>query len=138
AAGDAAVRLERLKAARLTGLTAADPRVIRAMDAETGAGVSPLVDAGLNKDGTPRKSPRVVPREHLQHLLEFVRGRMAELAAGVLSGRVAPQPYRWPDGSVPCRYCPYKPVCRFEGAHGFHRHLAPVDPNVFWREVTGS
>lgn len=133
-----AARRERLKASKLAGLTVAEPRVIRAMDAEVGAGVSELVEAGLTKDGAPRKSDKVAPEQDVQRLLGFVQRRMADLAGGVLSGRVAPRPYRKPDGEVPCGYCPFRAVCRFEGSYQPYRHLPPVDGRTFWREVAGS
>ncbi|HEX6988448.1 MAG TPA: PD-(D/E)XK nuclease family protein [Bacillota bacterium] len=136
-AGDAA-RAERLKASKLAGLTAADPRVIRAMDAAVGSGVSELVDAGLTRDGVPRKSERVAPEQQIVRLLDFARQRMAALAGGILAGRIAPRPYRKPNGEVPCGYCPFQAFCRFEGAYGHHRDLTPVDGRTFWREVTGS
>lgn len=127
--------LMRLREAKFRGVMVRDAHLVRMMDKDI-AGTSDLIPARLNKDGTVGKNPLIVPPEHLQNLLYWVRDLMAAMGRQILAGRVKPQPYRKTDGSTACRWCDFKPVCRFEpGMGAYYRNLAPLTNDQVWERI---
>lgn len=128
----------RLAAARMSGLTVDHPPVIKAMDREI-SGWSDIINAGFSeKSGTAYSSPLTAPEPAIKALTKYAVSVAGQIATQLLSGQVAPRPYRTPSGEVPCRYCPYSGVCRFEPIFGGHRELPSMDPKEIWQTVVGS
>jgi len=59
-------------------------------------------------------------------VLNFTEGKLVELVEQIVSGRIDAEPYRL-SGNSPCRYCKYKPVCRFDWRINDYRSLVPLD-----------
>jgi ATP-dependent helicase/nuclease subunit B len=130
---DEALQLERWKELRIRGVVLADPEVIRLMDRPTGQPGPPLLPTFLNKDGSPRKGGGALRPEEMRTLLDFTRLRLAELAGQMARGRIDIQPYRRGRSETACRYCDYRPVCRFDpGAGDAYRRLAWGKEDGFW------
>jgi ATP-dependent helicase/nuclease subunit B len=51
--------------------------------------------------------------EQMEELLERVRRQVQQLAAGILSGQIRPLPAQT-TGPLPCQFCSYRPICRFD------------------------
>jgi ATP-dependent helicase/nuclease subunit B len=70
----------------------------------------------VTKDGEPYGSygdrGAVKPGDYAR-LLRFAERKIVALATEIASGRITVQPYRI-GTTVPCSYCIYKPVCRFD------------------------
>lgn len=128
-------RTIRLRRARFQGLVLGDPIVIDAMDRDL-KGNSDLIPARINKDGRVGKGDAVVSAQQLATLLGFVRRRLTDLGRRILSGQIEVRPYRRQNGQVPCGWCPYRSVCRFEpGMGGRYRNLANLKAAEFWERL---
>jgi ATP-dependent helicase/nuclease subunit B len=70
----------------------------------------------VTKDGEPYGSygnrGAVKPGDFIR-LLKFAESKVVDLTMEIASGIVTVSPYRM-DTTVPCSYCKYKPVCRFD------------------------
>lgn len=94
-----------------------------------------MLSGKLLKSGTP--SGDVVPDETLTTLLRFVRERLAELGAEILSGVVGTAPF-YDNGHTPCAHCPYNAVCRFEPWMGGYQPIRPVSLTALASEFAGT
>jgi len=143
--GDDELNQERMKATRPRGVALADPGVLGLMDQGLGERPSraPLLPFSFNRDGTLRKSKALLSPEKMDLLLDFTRVKLKSLAAEVLAGRIDVRPAREPDGATTCRFCEYRPVCRFDpGAGDFYHRLSRMKEEAIWermvREVESS
>ncbi len=143
--GDDELSHERMKATRVRGVALADPGVLGLMDRGLGGWASgaPLLPFGFNRDGSLRKSKALLSPGKIDLLLDFTRVKLKSLAAEVLSGRIDVRPAREPDGATACRFCEYRPVCRFDpGAGDFYHRLSRMKEEAIWermvREVESS
>jgi ATP-dependent helicase/nuclease subunit B len=81
------------------------------------------------KDGTPLG--HYAKRGSLEHarfelLLHFVRDKIKALSQAIMAGQVVVRPCK--QGSyTPCAYCPYRPLCRFDGQIHEVRYLQGQD-----------
>jgi len=50
---------------------------------------------------------------HFEKLLQFTEQKIAQIAEGIISGKIDVNPYRL-SGKSPCTFCKYKSVCRFD------------------------
>ncbi|MGI6659619.1 MAG: helicase-exonuclease AddAB subunit AddB [Dethiobacteraceae bacterium] len=107
---------------KLDGLILADQTVFALMGGEK------LVHAALKKDGSFTKVSQVVAPDQLRQLLQLVSEKIGEIAARIFQGEAAVQPYKKPDGSRACTYCPYSPLCCFDVAVKGNRYrlLTPL------------
>lgn len=102
-----------LKKLKMRGLLLADTEVFRMMDNQVENGTSALVPAGLKKDGTFRSDSQVITAEQFQLLRKHLEGLLAESGEAILGGEAGIVPFRDKAGSA-CRFCPFRPVCRFD------------------------
>lgn len=79
---------------------------------EPGTG-SAFFAARLKKDGDPDARGDVAGRAELAALMHYVGRRMGELADRLLDGDIAVSPYRL-NKRMPCGYCEFRSVCRYE------------------------
>ena len=99
------------------GFANADPSAERHLRHESAG-----YHARTKADGGPYAACDVAETESIDALMARVRGLMTEAASGILSGEVAPRPYRL-GRRTPCGRCECRPVCRFETPPGRYRHL---------------
>lgn len=115
---------------RAQGLLTADEHVLKAMDwtlkTKQRSPYLPVEFTAKGKDGKRsfHKSRSSVLDEHeWSTLLTFVEQKMIEAGENILRGQFTPQPYMERSGgksNMPCRWCPYQGVCRFELDTGRH------------------
>lgn len=113
------------RALKMQGLLMDDIGVAHMMDTEleTSGGRSPLIPVGITKAGAFYSGSPVAGPDRWQALLRFARQRAARLADDMLAGRIDIAPY-WVSRRTPCRFCPYRSVCRFDPAfpgNGYRR-----------------
>jgi ATP-dependent helicase/nuclease subunit B len=90
-----------------------DGKYLTAFDKSFQGGESPVVVAGLNKDGSPKARGDAVADVDLNTLLSYVRASVGRIADQVMAGRVEARPYRM-GTDTPCPSCAYRSVCRFD------------------------
>ncbi len=135
---------ERLKEVRARGLILNEPAVLGLMDEalrREGA-PGPILPVSLAKSGEPKKSRSLLSREQMATLLGFTGAKVGALAGAILSGEVAIRPVAKSASDNACRYCDYRPVCRFDPGAGERYHRLPhLDDDELWdrmnREVSG-
>ena len=101
------------KRMRLVGILQRDDAILSATERAL-SGASEVVE-GLQrkKDASIREHSRLLSAEEMQRLLSFAVKRTGEIAAELVSGRVAAAPVRM-GKSTACAYCEYRSVCRFD------------------------
>lgn len=100
------------KKLRMNGVLLEDPMLITAME-QSGAGK--YIPATV-KDGAVGKSSSTVTNLQMEHLLQYIKGVIGEMAENLHQGQVADAPLKGVyDG---CAYCPYFPICCHEEADG--------------------
>jgi ATP-dependent helicase/nuclease subunit B len=62
--------------------------------------------------GDYNKSAALYPAD-FEKVLKFTEKKIIQLIVEILSGKIDVHPYRL-NGESPCRFCKYKPVCRFD------------------------
>ncbi len=87
-------------------------------------GWSGVVSGFRDKRGRPAQLNRsdAVEQGQLVKVLDYTRRKIADLADEMLDGNVGVRPYRL-RGFMPCGWCPYGSVCRFEFETGSWRSL---------------
>jgi len=92
----------------------ADFSSLSALDSTVEPGKSSqFMSAAVTNKGEPYANSDLVRPEQLKALMRYVGLRMGELADGILDGDISVSPYRL-RRRMPCSYCPYKSVCRYE------------------------
>jgi len=76
-------------------------------------GRSDFLSARIKKDGEPYVTSDLARRDQMAALMRHVGLRMGELADGLLDGKIDVSPYRL-RRQMPCRFCEYQSVCRYE------------------------
>jgi ATP-dependent helicase/nuclease subunit B len=107
-------------------------------DKDLTTGTSRVVQAFVKQDGTLGKTnfSDAAPSEDFRALLDLAAAKLAELGAGILSGRIDIAPYRLNDNS-PCPHCEFRSVCRFDPAVNKYNFLLPISRDeVFSRRHT--
>lgn len=86
---------------------------------------SSVFSAYKSADGSPGyyDSTDVLRKGELDTVLAFVRGKMTQLCEAWLAGDISVRPARL-GRSLPCDYCNYRAVCRFEYVQGQVRDCA--------------
>ena len=69
-------------------------------------------------------------------LLRFVRDKIKELSQSIMVGQVAVRPCRQ-GAYTPCTYCPYRPLCRFDGQIHAIRYLQGHDKTEVLEKLEG-
>lgn len=107
------IEQELLKKFKMRGLLIADPEVVQLMDTQLQRGSSPIVPAGLKKDGTFDKWSSVVSREDFERVRRFARRKVMQISQRLTAGDVTIGPYKY-QNQTPCKWCEYRPVCQFD------------------------
>jgi len=119
-----ALAKERRKNLARSGLLVDSVPVLDAMDHTAG-----YLPVRRNKDGTPVGS--LMSPQQMTLLRSFVNRKVGELADGIVSGEVLPNPSRRgnQDG---CRWCEFAAVCHLDAPCGVPRILRGVKQSEFW------
>jgi ATP-dependent helicase/nuclease subunit B len=126
-----------LRGKNLRGVFDADH--FRNLDRMTQGGMSPVVYATVNKDGSlgRKDSTDFVEPHELEALLDYARRKLAALADELLEGRIEISPWRIGTES-PCPSCTYRGVCRFDVSLNGYRFLSvPKKEEVIQLAVKG-
>ena len=99
-------------------------------------GSSQVIAVKLNKDGAISKTAgsEAAGIEDFTHLLEYVRKTVGVICDRILDGEIGVRPYR--TGTVmPCSYCDYRPVCRFQFSDMTFRKLDSPKKSDVWERM---
>jgi ATP-dependent helicase/nuclease subunit B len=81
-----------------------------------------------------RESSDVCDADEFLRVLDFVRGKLAGLADGILSGSIRIYPYRLHRKS-PCAQCEFKSVCRFDVTLNGYNMLTEISRDELLKTV---
>ena len=100
---------------RMSGLTLADGDIVKKLDRniKTSSLVLQNVGFGAGSANGFKKSSAVADEREFLELLNGVREKAEEMGRGMVSGYIAPRPYK-KGPETACRYCEYGGVCGFE------------------------
>ena len=108
----------------MDGLLNEDDPVLPSVDlafATDGDGLKPEVTSAIapfatNKDGTLKKTSKVVTTKDFEVLMAFTEKKLQEIHDEIMDGKIAVNPYRKADAAeeTGCSYCPYHGICRFD------------------------
>ncbi|MHC4445952.1 MAG: PD-(D/E)XK nuclease family protein [Planctomycetota bacterium] len=91
-----------------------DTTAVNVLDETVAAGGgSQYMSARISKKGEPYTNSDLAGRDQLTALMQHVGRRMGQLADALLDGKIEVKPYRL-RRRMPCSYCAYKTVCRYE------------------------
>jgi len=65
------------------------------------------------KEGKADKRSDLLETNDFKILFQYIGRKMGQLADDLIDGKIDVAPYRL-NRQMPCSYCPYKPVCRYE------------------------
>lgn len=85
-------------------------------------GGSKFVAAKLKNDGCPHSACDLAETQQISAVVSHVQRRMGELADAIMDGQIDIRPYRL-NRRMPCTFCVYKPVCRYDLEMVECRHL---------------
>ena len=122
------VQKKLLKELRMNGLVAADPEIIRKMDATLES-----LPVAFNKDGSLKKGSSAATGRQFQQLSGYVKRKIKEIQNSILEGEAAAAPYELGKQRA-CTYCPYHSVCGFdERMEGYsYRRLKEFTEEEIW------
>ena len=103
--------------------------VLEAMEHEQPGRYLPLRS---QRDGTLTGS--LMSLQQLALLREFVRRRCGQLADGIASGEVSPNPARRGSHDA-CQWCQWAAVCHLDAPNGAPRMLPGVRQAEFWEKI---
>jgi len=89
------------------------------------SGKSSFMSASFTKTGEPHWYSDLARPEQFRALIAHVTRRMGQLADSLIDGNIAVRPYRL-NKKMPCRWCAYRSVCRYESELQPANVLEPV------------
>jgi ATP-dependent helicase/nuclease subunit B len=98
---------------KMNGLLIAEPDILELMDKGIASAASPIIAAGINKDGTLSKNSKVATKDEFDLLRGYVRDKYISTGNELVEGNVTIAPYKLKN-KTPCTFCSYKPVCHFD------------------------
>ena len=123
---------ESIKPFRPRGILTRD--AVRLLDESLSPGdSSSVIAAMLNKDGSLSKTGGndAVESEDFERLMERVRFIVGRMCDDILDGQIPVRPYRQ-GKTMPCTYCDYRSVCRFEFPEAEVRYLDSMKKQEVW------
>ena len=124
----------------MPGWIVADKELVQLIDStlsQPGA-KSRFIHASLKKGGELSGGAAFLrqPRE-LELLLEYVEKLLQRTGKDILSGCIAPTPYRNKQGRAACAYCSYRAICGFDiQLEGFgYRRVLQQDDKAFMTTI---
>jgi ATP-dependent helicase/nuclease subunit B len=78
-----------------------------------------IIPAALKKDGEFNESrTRALSEETFHEVMDMVYNKCAKMTKSILEGKIDIEPYKKPDGTIPCSYCEYISICQFDRSLG--------------------
>lgn len=120
---------------RMKGLFIDDVDVVRMMD-ENIAGTSDLVAAEVTQRGVLARRTNAASLDGFELLMDYAEEQARRLGQRIVAGEAAVAPYRFRD-AVPCRFCPFRSVCRFDPLvpGNAYRELPTMGRPVAWEHM---
>lgn len=97
---------------RTVGLLNESEEVLRLMDKDS-TSKSDVIPVEWKKDGSLSARSQVASEEQIQQISDYVNCKIKQIAADILKGEMALNPYEKGQQSS-CAYCSYKNVCGFD------------------------
>ncbi len=121
---------------KMRGLLIDKEPVIQMMDTDLEAGISPIIPAGLKKDGTFRSGSKIASEETFQVLQNHVKQMIAGAGVAITNGEVELNPYQQAE-RTPCTFCPFRSVCQFDPSLPGHqyRKLSDIKDEVIIEKI---
>ena len=115
---------------QLKGVTISEEDIILASDNKLPNQPSDIIQVKYNaKDGSISKSSKVVDGKELDAQISYAISMFKTAIKEIIQGNITPSPLQ-KDGSLACKYCPYKSICRFDLTLGNTvRTASSVEPN---------
>lgn len=104
---------EIFKKYKMKGLLLADEQIVSMMDRSLETGVSPIIPAGIKKDGSFRKGSRIAEEQTFDNLRNHMHELMIGAGIDITNGGVRLNPYQYKQETA-CTFCPFLSVCQFE------------------------
>ncbi|MCM1257675.1 MAG: PD-(D/E)XK nuclease family protein, partial [Roseburia sp.] len=101
---------------KLNGVLSDDRKIMGEMDRDLAEGASvtsDVVPAGLNKDGSLKKTSKALSQEEFMALSSYVNETILHLGEKMMQGEISANPYSLGDKKG-CDYCEYKNICHFD------------------------
>lgn len=98
---------------KMQGLLLQDEQVVQMMDTDLETGMSPVVPAGLKKDGSFRSGSQIATNETFSQLQQYVRTVITEAGVNISEGAVTLNPFQ-KDQQTACTFCSFRSVCQFD------------------------
>ncbi len=96
----------------MNGILVDDPDILRSLDKKAGT-EDGFISATYKTDGSLRSSPFILNASQFDALKTITEKVLIDLYSHLTSGRISIRPMK--NGpSVPCSYCPYRSICRFD------------------------
>ncbi|MGI6224957.1 MAG: helicase-exonuclease AddAB subunit AddB [Peptococcales bacterium] len=126
-----------LKELKMQGLILADVDVFNLADAETKDGWSPILPAGVNKEGTAfYKQSKVATLEQMEYLRNHTRKILKESGEQILAGDVSISPYQLKNLKA-CQHCSFQAVCHFDTQMegNSYRTIKQIENEEIWETI---
>lgn len=97
---------------------------------------SSIIPVSVKSKGVLKETAQVASEENYKKLMAFAKQKAKEAGEALLSGEIAPSPYRKKD-QTPCEYCAYHSICRFDtlSAESQYRLIQPINRKTFWEMI---
>lgn len=113
---EGALREKIFKELKLNGVISEERAVIDNMDLslhDAGGVNSSVIPAGVNKDGSLKKSSKTLAEQDFAALSSYVNETILRLGQRMMRGEIAISPYAL-QGKTGCDYCGFRSVCQFD------------------------
>ena len=115
---------------QLKGVTVSEEDIILASDNKLPNQSSDIIQVKYNKkDGSISGLSKVVNSKELDAQIRYAVSMFKTAIREIMQGNITPSPLQ-KDGTISCKYCPYKSICRFDLTLGNKiRTTLGVEPN---------
>lgn len=131
-----ALEEELYKRFKMKGLLLEDEAALRLTDRHALAGRSAVAPFGMKKDGGLYRGSSVAGSSQFGALREYTRDVMETVGEKITDGQIDIAPYQL-KGRMPCTYCPYRSVCRFDRSQSGNniRALKHISDEQAWQAI---
>ncbi|TCT16696.1 DNA helicase/exodeoxyribonuclease V subunit B [Melghiribacillus thermohalophilus] len=108
------IEKEMFKRFKMKGLLLEDEDIVKRMDTELDSGYSPVIPAGLKKNGGfYKRGSNTIDGSLLKGLQHYVRSLMKEAGISIVEGKIGLDPYKMKN-QMACTYCSFRSLCQFD------------------------
>lgn len=108
------IEKEIFKQFKMKGLLLEDEDLVKRMDTELTSGYSPVVPAGLKKNGGfYKRGSNTIEASLLEGLQDYVRKLMKNAGISIIDGKLGMDPYKMKN-QLACSYCSFRSLCQFD------------------------